>query len=137
MIGHTDRFKAAVIGAPITNLESFFGTSDIGMWYTAWEMGGGITKNQDTFRRLSPVNYADQVTTPTLILHGEEDERCPIGQSEELFTRLMAAGKTTVEFVRYPGASHSFPSKGVPSYRVDYNRRVVEWVERFTRINTR
>jgi dipeptidyl aminopeptidase/acylaminoacyl peptidase len=129
-IGHTDRFKAAVVGAPVTNQESFFGTSDIGMWFAPWEMGGDIVSARETFRRLSPVNYVDRARTPTLILHGEADERCPIGQAEELFTGLVAAGKAPTEFVRYPGGSHMFITQGRPSHRVDFNRRVVDWVTR-------
>jgi dipeptidyl aminopeptidase/acylaminoacyl peptidase len=129
-IGHTDRFKAAVVGAPVTNQESFFGTSDIGMWFAPWEMGASLTDGRETFRRLSPINYVDKVTTPTLVLHGEADERCPIGQGEELFTGLVAAGKVPTEFVRYPGGSHMFIAQGRPSHRVDFNRRVVDWVTR-------
>jgi dipeptidyl aminopeptidase/acylaminoacyl peptidase len=129
-IGHTDRFKAAVVGAPVVNQESFFGTSDIGMWFAPWEMGASLTDARETFRRLSPINYVDRVTTPTLVLHGEADERCPIGQGEELFTGLVAAGKVPTEFVRYPGGSHLFIVQGRPSHRVDFNRRVVDWVTR-------
>jgi dipeptidyl aminopeptidase/acylaminoacyl peptidase len=131
-IGHTDRFKAAVVGAPVVNQESFFGTSDIGMWFGPWEMGAGITEDRETFRRLSPINYVDKVATPTLVLHGEADERCPIGQGEELFTGLVAAGKVPTEFVRYPGGSHMFIAFGRPSHRADFNRRVVDWVTRHT-----
>ena len=131
-IGHTDRFKAAVVGAPVVNQESFFGTSDIGMWFAPWEMGGGISEAREAFRKLSPINYVDRVTTPTLVLHGEADERCPIGQGEELFAGLVAAGKVPTEFVRYPGGSHMFIAQGRPSHRVDFNRRVVDWVTRHT-----
>jgi dipeptidyl aminopeptidase/acylaminoacyl peptidase len=131
-IGHTDRFKAAVVGAPVVNQESFFGTSDIGMWFAPWEMGAGITEGREAFRRMSPINYVDKVTTPTLVLHGEADERCPIGQGEELFTGLVAAGKVPTEFVRYPGGSHMFIAQGRPSHRVDFNRRVVDWITRHT-----
>ena len=73
------------------------------------------------FRRLSPINYVDKVTTPTLVLHGRSDERCPIGQGEELFAGLVAAGKVPTEFVRYPGGSHMFIAQGRPSHRVDFN----------------
>ncbi len=133
VVGHTDRFKAAVVGAPVTNLESFFGTSDIGMWFGPGEMLGDIFTARDTYRRLSPVQYVDRVTTPTLILHGEADDRCPIGQGEEFYIGLVAAGRAPCEFVRYPGASHLFLGQGRPSHRVDYCRRVVAWVERYTR----
>ncbi len=135
-VGHTDRFKAAVVGAPVTNLESFHGTSDIGAWFGPWEMQGDLVTNRETFRRLSPVNYVDRVTTPTLILHGEADDRCPIGQGEEFYVGLVAAGRVPTEFVRYPGGSHLFIGNGRPSHRVDFARRVADWVERYTVAST-
>ncbi len=131
-VTHSNRFKAAVVGAPVTNLESFAGTSDIGPWFGPWEMQQRLEAGRETFRRLSPVSYVERVRTPTLILHGEADDRCPIGQGEEFFAGLVAAGRVPVEFVRYPGGSHPFTSTGRPSHRVDYMRRVVEWVRRFT-----
>lgn len=130
LVGHTDRFKAAVIGAPAVNNESMHGTSDVGMWFCSWELNGDIFSNRETFRRLSPVNYVDRVTTPTLILQGEADERCPIGQGEEFFIGLLAAGRAPAEMVRYPGSSHSFRLNGRPSHRLDYYRRLVAWLER-------
>jgi dipeptidyl aminopeptidase/acylaminoacyl peptidase len=131
-ITHTDRFKAAVVGAPVVNLESFHGTSDIGMWFASWEMRGDIVGQRETYRRLSPINYVDRVTTPTLVVHGEADDRCPIGQGEELFIGVLAAGRVPTELVRYPGASHMFRSTGRPSHRLDVNRRTIAWLERHT-----
>jgi dipeptidyl aminopeptidase/acylaminoacyl peptidase len=93
-------------------------------------MGGGVDTCRDAYQRLSPVNHAHRALTPALLLHGERDERCPIGQSEELFARLVQHGRAAVEFVRYPGASHSFPGNGRPSHRVDYAMRVVDWLQR-------
>ncbi len=129
---HPAGLKAAMVGAPVTNLESFHGTSDIGMWFGPWEMQGDLASNRETFRRLSPVQYVARVTTPTLILHGEADDRCPIGQGEEFYAGLVAAGKVPAEFVRYPGGSHLFIGTGRPSHRVDYSRRVADWVHRYT-----
>ena len=131
-ITHTDRYKAAVVGAPVVNQESAHGTSDIGMWFVSSEMGGDIAEQRETYRRLSPINYVDRVRTPTLIIHGEADDRCPIGQGEELFIGLIAAGHVPTEFVRYPEASHLFRSNGRPSHRLDVNRRMIEWLERYT-----
>jgi dipeptidyl aminopeptidase/acylaminoacyl peptidase len=116
----------------VTNLESFYGTSDIGQWFTPWEMGDDDVVARETYRRLSPVSYVDRVRTPTLILHGEADARCPIAQGEEFFAGLLAAGRVPTEMVRYPGGAHPFIVSGRPSHRVDYVRRVIEWVERFT-----
>jgi dipeptidyl aminopeptidase/acylaminoacyl peptidase len=67
-----------------------------------------------------------------LIVHGEADDRCPVGQGEEWYVGLLTAGKAPVSFVRYPGGSHCFVNTGRPSHRVDFHRRVVEWVERWT-----
>lgn len=131
-ITHTRQFKAAVLGSPITNLESLFGTSDIGMCYLSWYMKGDLVSNRKTFNRLSPIQYVDRVTTPTLLLHGEDDERCPISQSEEFFIRLIQNINASVEFVRYPESSHLFHSNGFPSHRVDFNQRTIEWIKRNT-----
>lgn len=65
--------------------------------------------------------------TPTLILHGGSDDRCPVAQGEEWFVALRALGCET-EMVRYPGASHLFIVLGRPSHRFDYCRRVHDWV---------
>ena len=131
VVGHTDRFKAAVIGAPVTNLESFHGTSDIGMWFGPFEMGGPLIENREVFRRLSPITYVDQVTTPCLIIHGEADDRCPIGQGEEFFAALRAQ-KKVAEMVRYPGGSHGFRGAGRPSHRLDSANRLIDWISRYT-----
>ena len=131
-IGHSDRFKAAVVGAPVVDQESFHGTSDIGMWFMPWELNAEFPKGRDTIRKYSPLTYVDKVTTPTLVLHGEADERCPIGQGEQLFAALVACGKVPTEFVRYPGGSHLFPATGRPSHRVDFCDRTVDWVTRYT-----
>jgi dipeptidyl aminopeptidase/acylaminoacyl peptidase len=98
----------------------------------AWEMGGtSLQERRDTFRRLSPVQYLEQVALPCLILHGEADDRCPISQGEEFFNGLRALGKPA-EMVRYPGQGHLFRSSGRPSHRRDYYERTLDWIERHT-----
>lgn len=130
-IGHTERFKAAIVGAPVVNFESFYGTSDIGVWFSEWEINQDYFADRAHFRRLSPINYVERVVTPTLILHGESDDRCPIGQGEELFFGLLARGKAPTEFVRYAGGSHLFILNGRPSHRLDYGRRVMAWLAKY------
>ena len=73
------------------------------------------------------MTYVGDVTAPTLVLHGERDDRCPIEQAEQWFAALRAREIPT-RLVRYPGASHLFTALGRPSHRVDYNRRVVDWL---------
>ncbi len=131
-IGHSDRFKAAVVGAPVVDQESFHGTSDIGMWFAPWELNAEYPSGRDTLRRYSPLTHVDRIRTPTLILHGEADDRCPIGQGEQLFAALLACGNAPAELVRYPGGSHLFIQSGRPSHRADFNARIVDWVTRHT-----
>jgi dipeptidyl aminopeptidase/acylaminoacyl peptidase len=128
MIGQTDRFKAAVCGAPCFNLVSHYGTSDIGPYWGRIQYGARPHEAPEWFRDHSPSTYAHRATTPTLIVQGEADERCPVGQSEEMFAALCEAG-CEVELVRYPGASHSFPRAGLPGQREDYLTRVLEWFQ--------
>lgn len=125
-IGHTDRFKAAVCGAPCFNLVSMYGTSDIGAVWGATQWGGTPVDSMEKYRAHSPSTFAHNATTPTLIIHGEADNRCPIGQGEEMYTALQVAG-CEVEFARYPGASHLFMRQGPPAQREDVINRVTGW----------
>jgi dipeptidyl aminopeptidase/acylaminoacyl peptidase len=127
-IGHTQRFKAAVCGAPCFDLESMYGTSDIGHSFGDLQWGGPPHANESWYRAHSPSTYAHRATTPTLIVHGEADDRCPIGQSEQMFVSLLKAG-CDVEFARYPGASHLFLRGGPADHRADYLRRVLGWFQ--------
>jgi len=68
------------------------------------------------------------VTTPTLIVHGEADERCPIGQGEQMFMSLLQVG-CEVEFARYPGGYHGFTRNGPPEHRADYLARSLAWFQ--------
>ena len=128
-IGQTDRFKAAVCGAPVFNLKSFYGTSDIGHVWAPKQWGGDIAEIEAFLVERSPSTWIHRATTPTLIVHGEEDHRCPIGQGEEMFVGLRQAG-CEVEFVRYPGGSHLMLRGGPLSHRIDYYQRVIDWFDR-------
>ena len=131
-IGQTDRFKAAVVGAPVFNFYSFAGTSDIGHNWTESQWGGNVLDPAQTAAIIerSPSTHIHNASTPTLILQGEADDRCPVGQGEELFVALAKRGVET-EFVRYPGCSHLMRGSGPVDYRIDFNERVIEWFKRF------
>lgn len=130
-IGHSSVFRAAVVSAPVSNLESHACTSDSGYYVVPYDMGGELDEKRELFRRLSPVQYLHAAKTPTLILQGEKDERCPPGQSEEVFSILMRKGKAPVEMVVYPGGHHDLAEDGRPSHRIHYHGRVVEWCEQW------
>jgi dipeptidyl aminopeptidase/acylaminoacyl peptidase len=130
-VGRTKRFKAAVVSAPIANVESHAGTSDSGFYVTPYAMGGEIDDCPDRYRALSPVEYFAEVNAPVLLLNGKDDQRCPVGQVEELFARLVRQTGTPAQMVLYPGGSHSLAASGRPSHRCDYHRRIVDWVMTF------
>lgn len=133
IIGHTDRFKAAVIGAPVVDLVSFYGAADIGYFFGPTQIGGTPQDNAEEYRFRSPLTYltSDRTTPPTLILHGEADDRVPISQGEQLFMTLQQNG-AEVEFVRYPGGSHASVTRtGYPAHRKDFLERLVDWMEKW------
>jgi dipeptidyl aminopeptidase/acylaminoacyl peptidase len=126
IIGQTDRFKAAVCGAPAFDLESMYGTSDISHVFGELQWGGPPHAEREWYEAHSPSTFAHRARTPTLIVHGEADERCPIGQGEQMFVALVKAG-CEVEFVRYPGGSHGMLREGPPEHRHDFLTRILDW----------
>jgi dipeptidyl aminopeptidase/acylaminoacyl peptidase len=129
IIGQTDRFKACVCGAPCFDLESMYGTSDISHTFGELQWGGPPHESVEWYRDHSPSTYAHKVVTPTLIIHGETDERCPIGQGEQMFIALKKAGVET-EFARYPNGHHGMMRLGPPAHRVDILQRTLSWFKR-------
>lgn len=131
-IGQTDRFKAAVCGAPAFNLVSMYGTSDISHGFGELQWGGPLADADVAawMRERSPSTHIHKAVTPTLILHGEADDRCPVGQGEEMFVGLLKAGVET-EFVRYPEGSHLMILNGSAQHRIDFYTRILTWMERY------
>ncbi|GAA4086223.1 S9 family peptidase [Nonomuraea soli] len=123
LTGQTGRFKAAIPGGVVTDLTSMSGTSDAGYYLKTYELLGDLV-------RQSPFTHVAKVTTPTLILQGENDDRCPVGQAEQWFAALREQG-VPARLVRYPGGSHLFILNGRPSHRFDYNERIVQWLEQW------
>ncbi len=127
-----DRFAAAVSGGVVADLVSMGGTSDDAHFLSVAELGALPWKSGDRERlaELSPYTHVDKVTTPTLVLQGGDDVRCPVGQAEQWHYALREQGVPT-RLVIYPGASHVFPLLGKPSHRIDFCTRIVGWVEQY------
>ncbi|MBP2335440.1 dipeptidyl aminopeptidase/acylaminoacyl peptidase/CubicO group peptidase (beta-lactamase class C family) [Saccharothrix coeruleofusca] len=125
-----DRFAAAVAGGAVTDLTSMVGTSDGGRFISEHELGGRPWTGDPDYGGMSPMARVDRVRTPTLVLHGQEDLRCPVGQAQQWHTALRELGVPT-RLVLYPGSSHLFVLNGPPSHRIDFNRRVVDWVRQY------
>src|SRR5690625_1603496 len=130
VVGHTDRFKAAVTQRSICNWLSFYGVSDIGYFFTKWELGHHLFEDPKKLWEFSPLKYAENVKTPLLILHGELDYRCPIEQGEQLFITLKHLRKE-VEFVRFPEANHELSRGGQPNMRVERLNHILRWFEQY------
>jgi dipeptidyl aminopeptidase/acylaminoacyl peptidase len=128
-ITQTDRFRVALAGASITNLETEYGTADIGPSWLRDEHGGPPAEREQAYRDRSPIRFVDRVRTPILLYHGEADMRCPIEQSEQFFTALTAAGRD-VELVRVPSEGHVLPSDASPVHRRVVRELILEWLAR-------
>jgi dipeptidyl aminopeptidase/acylaminoacyl peptidase len=124
IVGHTDRFVAAVPERGLYNRYSKDGTSDIWSGYTylrarQWE-------DPELYWRYSPLAYVRNIRTPLLILHSEEDLRCPIEQAEQLFVALKQM-RREVRFVRFPGEHHELSRSGKPSHRLQRFGYILDW----------
>lgn len=124
VIGQTDRFQAACVGAAVTNLWSFTGTSDI-LDFIPHYFGGEPWEAFDAYRKHSPMSYVQNVKTPTLVLHGEQDLRVPVSQGYEFYNALARRGVET-SMVVYPRTPHG-PRE--PKFLLDVAQRHVSWVE--------
>jgi dipeptidyl aminopeptidase/acylaminoacyl peptidase len=127
-ITQTTRYKAAMVGAGLTNMWSMYGTNDIPSVLIAYF--GGIPNKQTLplYLDRSAMTHIDKATTPTLILHGANDERVPTGQAYELYRGLKDRGKAT-ELVFYPREGH-----GIAEYyhQKDRLQRIYDWVTKYT-----
>lgn len=130
IVGHTNRFKAAVTQRSISNWLSFYGVSDIGYFFNKWEHGLDLLDDPKKLWEISPLKYADNVETPLLILHGELDFRCPIEQAEQLYVTLKHL-KKEVEFVRFPGSNHELSRSGDPELRIERLNHICRWFEKY------
>jgi dipeptidyl aminopeptidase/acylaminoacyl peptidase len=126
IVGHTDRFKAAVTRRSISNWQSFFGTSDIGYYFAEDEVGGVPWENFQHYVENSPITYVRNVKTPLLIIHSEEDYRCPIEQGEQLFVALKKLRKEVV-MVRFPEENHELSRSGKPKHRIENLNHITHW----------
>jgi dipeptidyl aminopeptidase/acylaminoacyl peptidase len=127
IVGHTDRFAAAVSCRGVYDLTSQMLSGDIGgPTFGRYEFGVNPWDDPDLYRRHSPLTYADRIRTPLLIQHSEQDLRCPITQAEELFATLRSM-RRPVRLMRVPGESHELTRSGAPFRRVENLERITDW----------
>ena len=126
-ITHTNRFKAACSEGSIANIHTQFGTSDIGHIWNVGESGGRLPWDDPTwYVEHSPLTHVRKVETPLLLIHAENDLRCPIDQAEQFFVALKKLRKD-VTFVRFPDESHGLSVLGRPRHRLERHRVILDW----------
>lgn len=127
IVTQTPRFRAAVAVASLSNLISFYSTS---LYQDLIHAEFGLPwDDYDLLWRWSPLRYIRQAQTPTLLIHGEQDNDVHITQAEEMYTALKKRGVDT-QFVRYPREGHSFRE---PRHKVDALERTIAWFDRYLR----
>jgi dipeptidyl aminopeptidase/acylaminoacyl peptidase len=131
ILGHDDRFRAAMTCRSVSDMGVLFTTGDIsgGDW-AKLEFGATPWDDPDYYREISPISYADRIRTPLLIQHSERDIRTTIAQAEALFT-VLRSKRRPVRLLRVPEETHELTRSGTPFRRVENLRVVEDWFSHF------
>lgn len=135
IIGHTDRFQAAVTQRCVSNLISMWGSSDFNWAFELEFSDKPPYENFEKFWNHSPIKYIGNAKTPTLVIHSEMDLRCPIEQGEQVFVALKKLGVDS-EFVRFPDEFHGLSRGGRTDRRIERLNHITRWFDRYLKITT-
>ena len=119
-------FKSSVVERALLNWETMVGTSDIGITFPEMYLLEEFDKNINLYRKKSPITYANNIIAPTLIIHSENDYRCPIEQGEQLFSNLKRRGVESA-MMRFPAESHELSRSGQPVHRKQRFEAIINW----------
>ncbi len=128
IVGHTERFRAAVSAKPVINWFSFTLTSDGARFFTQYWFGAMPWEDPEAYLKRSPIAYVGKVTTPTMLITGEVDYRTPISESEQFYEALKLRRVPTA-LVRIPEASHSINAR--PSQMLSQVLHTIAWFEKY------
>jgi dipeptidyl aminopeptidase/acylaminoacyl peptidase len=130
IIGHTRRFRAAVTQRSIVNMISKYGAGDYN-WLLCYRFGGKDPWDaMEAYWEQSPLKYFGRVKTPTLVIHSEEDHRCPVVEGEQTFVALKKLGVDT-EMVRFPDEPHGLSRTGRTDRRIERLRQMLRWFDKY------
>lgn len=128
-VTHTDRFAAACSERAANNLLTLdYGSDAAGFFRT--EIGPTVYEDPEEYLRMSPITYVEDLETPLLIIHSEDDLRCPVEQANQLFVACLQLGKKDVEFHRFPGETHELSRSGSPTHRRQRAELIIEFFDR-------
>ncbi len=131
IIGHTHQFQAAVAQRVVSNFISMWGSSDMNWRFEVLVGDASPLDDVQTAWDHSPVKYLGNATTPTLIIHSEEDHRCPIEQGEQAFVTLKVKAGVDAEFVRFPGEPHGLSRMGRTDRRIARLGHIARWMDQY------
>lgn len=123
-------FKSAIVERALINWETMVGTSDIGIGFPEMYLLDEMDNNLNLYRKKSPITYAKNIMTPTLIIHSENDYRCPVEQSEQLFSTLKR-NKVESVMIRFPNEGHELSRSGKPIHRKQRFDFIVDWHKKY------
>ncbi len=132
ILGHTDRFACIATQRSISNWISFYGVSDIGYFFVKNQLGHDIYSDEGlkSLWDQSPLKYINDMKTPTLFIHSNEDYRCPMEQGMQLFTALKEKG-VPARFVYFKGENHELSRSGKPMHRKKRLQEITDWMEKY------
>jgi dipeptidyl aminopeptidase/acylaminoacyl peptidase len=130
IIGHTHRFLCAATQRSISNWISFSNMSDIGDFFGEDQMASSCWKDVEQMWRQSPLKYADRIKTPTLVLHSDNDYRCPAAEGIQMFYALRHFGIPSRLCV-FHGENHELSRSGKPKNRIRRLREITDWMDRY------
>src|SRR5699024_9323530 len=126
-VTHTDRFRRAVTQRSISNWISFYGTSDVGAFFVEFQLQRDLSDAEGLWK-LSPLAYTENAKTPTLVIHSEQDLRCPQEQGEQFYTAMKKQGVET-KMVLFPQSNHGLSREGLPNLRMERIKHIEEWIK--------
>jgi dipeptidyl aminopeptidase/acylaminoacyl peptidase len=130
IIGHTQRFKAAVTQRCVSNIVSMWGSSDFNWTFQQELETGAPFEDLQKFWDHSPIKYIGNAKTPTLVIHSENDMRCPIEQGEQVFVALQRLGVDS-EMVRFPDEFHGLSRNGRTDRRIVRLGHIQRWFDKY------
>lgn len=127
IVGHTDRFRAAVVQKPVINWYSFVLTADMYNFFHKYWFPGYPWEHAEHYLQRSPIHHVGKVTTPTMLLTGENDHRTPISETEQFYQALKLR-KVETAMVRVPGAAHGIAAR--PSHLISKVAHILHWFDK-------
>ena len=131
LVGQNNFFASAVSQRSISNWLSFYGSSDIGYRFAATEVDGNPWDDTDKLWQQSPMKYVKKVKTPILLIHSEEDHRCPMEQAEQFYIAIKILDKTDTKLIRYPDENHELSRSGRPDRRIHRLEATLDWFKKY------